>query len=297
MKQIAIVSGKGGTGKTTLVGALENLFHNHVMVDCDVDAANLHLYFKPEIKEKFDFYGGEKAYIDSKLCINCGICKRVCRFDAVIPECGDSYCIDPYACEGCNACVLKCPVNAITLQQEKAGEYYLSEINGIPLVHAHLKAGEDNSGGLVAEVRKKAVEVAKEGTYDYVIIDGSPGIGCPATSSIMGVQYVVIVTEPTQSGIHDLERIIETIGQYRLRFGIVINKWDINRKKSREIEQYCEANEYDLLGKMEFDETVVKATMEGKSIIQYPDSAVAKSIKEIYQKLLILSDVKKANLK
>ena len=285
MKQIALVSGKGGTGKTTLTGAFKELFSNHIMADCDVDAANLHLFYEDKIEEKFDFIGGQKAEINLDDCTGCGACEEVCRFDAVNERPDGKYEIDPFACEGCKACVLKCPVDTISLQREKAGEYYISDIGSCKLIHARLHPGEDNSGDLVAKVRKIAFEMAKEEEKDYIIIDGAPGIGCPATSSIMGVQYVVVVTEPTKSGIHDLKRMIDTIKKYRLPFGIVVNKWDINSEKTEEIEKYCDENKYDFLGKMSFDPKVVEANILGKNIMLFPQTKVVEEIREIYSHL------------
>ncbi len=283
MIQITIVSGKGGTGKTTLSGSLISLFENKIAADCDVDASNLSLILNPKIKEKHDYIGGKKALIDQGKCTKCGICKEVCRFEAVNIENGD-YIIDEYACEGCNACVVKCPENAIQLLESKAGEYYYSETKmKLPVISAELNPGEETSGGLVAEVRKKAIETAKDREKDYIIIDGAPGIGCPATSSITAVDYVIIVTEPTQSGIHDLKRIVETARQFRRKFGIVINKYDINFEMSGKIEKYCEEENIKILEKIPFDEVVVRANVEGRVVVEYSDSKAAKSIVKIYK--------------
>ncbi|MFW6119981.1 MAG: ATP-binding protein, partial [Petrotogales bacterium] len=208
MKQIAIVSGKGGTGKTTLAASLIEMFDDHVAADCDVDAPNLFLLINSNVKERHEYFGGKKAEIHDN-CIACGRCKDVCRFDAIIE--GTHYSVDPFACEGCNACVQVCPVDAITMEDSKSGDYYLSESKTYSFAHALLEPGEERSGGLVAEVRKLANEIAREQNKNFIIIDGSPGIGCSTTSSITGTNYVIIVTEPTSSGIHDLERIIQTV--------------------------------------------------------------------------------------
>ena len=284
MIQIAIVSGKGGTGKTTLAGSLSELFNNHVMADCDVDASNLHLLINADINEKFEYFGGKKAHIDQDACISCGICLENCRFDAIYIK-DEKYIIDEYACEGCGVCAYLCPVDAIELNESKAGEYYVSFSNKLPLVHAELIPGEETSGGLVAEVRKKAVSVAEENNKEVVIIDGAPGIGCPATSSITGVSFVIIVTEPTQSGLHDLKRIIETVELFRREFAIVINKYDINTEKTKELENFCKENGYEIISKIPFDEYVVKATAEGVPVVKYTNSKASKEILKIYEYL------------
>ncbi len=289
MIQIAIVSGKGGTGKTTLAASLAFLldWEDQVIADCDVDAPNLHLVLNPKPFETFEYVGGKKAVIDQSVCIGCDVCREVCRFDAVYVEDG-VYNIDKYACEGCNACVIACPVNAIELVDEKSGEYHVSksEVTGSVMVHALLEPGEETSGGLVAEVRKKAIEVAKGEGRDIVVIDGAPGIGCPATSSIVGASYVVVVTEPTSSGLHDLERIVELVRHFRRRFGVVVNKYDLNLDKTETIERFCEREDIEIIGKIPFDEDVVKANVLGKPVVEYSDGKASKAIKEIFTNLM-----------
>lgn len=282
MFQLAIVSGKGGTGKTTLSGSLSVLFDSIVMADCDVDAPNLHLILENKLIEKYEYFGGKKAEI-SDSCISCGICEKYCRFDAVIR--GGPYSVDPYACEGCGMCVAVCPADAITLKDNKSGDYFLSQSNGIPLVHALLTPGEETSGGLVAEVRKLAIKVAEEEKKEVIIIDGAPGIGCPATSSITGTTYVLVVAEPTVSGNHDLARIVETIKHFKRDFGIVINKWDLNKSKSSFIESWCGANGIEIIGKIPFDEQVERATIMGKPVVSIKGSKAAEAIVRIAQRL------------
>ncbi|UYP01238.1 ATP-binding protein [Oceanotoga sp. DSM 15011] len=284
MKQISIVSGKGGTGKTTLSGALNFLFQNNTAADCDVDASNLYLLLNPKLKKQYDYYGGKKAFIEQDKCIKCGKCQTLCRFDA-IDFINEEFKINEYSCEGCNLCVLKCPVKAIELIDNRAGEYYLSENEKMKVIHGSLEPGEETSGGLVAEIRKKAIEVSKEEKTDYIIIDGAPGMGCPATSSITGVNYVIIVTEPTKSGIHDLKRIIDTTKHFKRDFGIVINRFDLNIQNTELIEKFCKDNGIKLLGNISFDETVLKATQKQKSIIEY-DSKAKEDIINIFNNLM-----------
>ncbi len=287
MVQIAIVSGKGGTGKTTLASSLSYLFENHVIADCDVDAPNMHLIFSPEIEERFEYFGGKKAVIDQEKCTKCGECLRVCRFDAIHFD-GDRYEVDEYACEGCKACVIVCPEGAIDLVDSRSGEYYVSRTKVAPMVHALLRAGEETSGGLVAEVRKKAFETAKKLEKDVIVIDGAPGIGCPATSSVAGVDYVVVVSEPTMSGLHDLKRMVDTLRKMRRSFGVVINKYDLNEDMSGKIESWCEKENIKIIGKIPFDPVVARATREGKPVVVY-DSPASRAIIEIFE---VLSSMK-----
>ncbi|MCD6159137.1 MAG: ATP-binding protein [Kosmotoga sp.] len=283
MKQIAVVSGKGGTGKTTLSGSLSFLFENHVMADCDVDAPNLHLLMEPKLLETHEYFGGKKAEIDDR-CTACGICMNTCRFSAIIP--GTPYKVDPYACEGCNACVLTCPEGAITLKESKSGDYFLSKAAELSLSHALLTPGEETSGGLIAEVRKLALKVAEQEKRDYVIIDGAPGIGCAASSSITGVNYVIIVAEPTISGMHDLQRIVETTRHFMRKFGIVINKFDLNTVKADEIVNWCNKEKIEILGKIPFDPEVRNSAIRAEPVVKSGDSPAAKAIRKIYYKLL-----------
>ncbi len=283
LKQIAIVSGKGGTGKTTLSASFSYLADSRVMADCDVDAPNLHIILKPEIKETQQYIGSKKAVLDQDKCTKCGICQETCRFDAIGFD-GEKYFVKEYACEGCNACVMKCPTGALRLEDSLSGEYYSSQTEKGPMIHALLRPGEETTGGLIAEVRKKAVSVAHEEDIHLIIIDGAPGIGCPATSSITSTSYVVIVAEPTMSGLHDLKRIVKTVEHFRIPMGIVINKYDINEEQTRKIEKYCEENSLEILGKIPYDTMVKTATEQAKPVISY-DCSSANEIKKIWNKV------------
>lgn len=280
-KQIAVVSGKGGTGKTTVTAALTHLFKNNIPVDCDVDASNLFLLFNPKTEKQYDYYGGKKAYIDINKCSSCGLCAEICRFDAVNINSGE-YSVDSYSCEGCGYCVIRCPEKAIELSESRSGEYYISSYKEGRFIHGELEPGEETSGGLIAAIRKKAIESADK--TDYIIIDGSPGIGCPATSSITGVSYVLIVSEPTLSGFHDLIRIMETTEQFRRKYSVVINKYDINTEITEKIEKYCSDKNIKITGKIPFDKTVMKAVQESNSIINY-NSPASEAIKKLYKNI------------
>ncbi len=289
IKKIVVLSGKGGTGKTTITGALHHLLGNHVLADCDVDASNLHLLTPHKVLETINYVGGNKAKILSEFCIWCGSCENICRFDAVKFDTEKGYFIDPYACEGCKACTYVCTQNCIAIEKNFSGEYYHSQTmeknaESLDFFHAHLYPGEETSGGLVAEVVNLSMKYGDEKSVPYLLVDGAPGIGCAATSSIVGAYYILIVTEPTESGFHDMKRLIETIHNFHSPFGIVINKWDINPDKTQEIMDFAKKNNYALMGNIPMDEKVVQSTAKGKSIME-EDSPAAHSIREIFSKI------------
>jgi MinD superfamily P-loop ATPase len=281
MKQIVVISGKGGTGKTVMTGAFASLAKNKVMADCDVDAADLHLLLQPEVKERHDFKSGLSASIDRKICQRCGKCIAACRFDAI----SDSFVIDQVSCEGCSFCSHVCPVQAIQMKENLSGEWYISETRFGPLVHARLGIAEENSGKLVSLVRKQAKDLAEKGNYDWVIIDGAPGIGCPVIASLTGIDCAVVVTEPTLSGLHDALRVIEVTNHFQVASKLVINKYDLNPDMSATIEKHCANNGIPLLGKVRFDPSVVEAMVEGRTIMEYKDTPVKDEIIRIWEQL------------
>jgi len=281
MKQIVIISGKGGTGKTVITGAFAALAEDKVMVDCDVDAADLHLILDPEIKQSHIFRSGVTAFTHKELCEGCGVCKTVCRFEAV----KDDFTIDPVSCEGCAFCSLVCPQNAIQMKTNVSGKWFVSGTRFGPLVHARLGVAEENSGKLVSLVRQKAKEIAESKNYKWVIIDGSPGIGCPVIASITGVDCAVIVIEPTLSGLHDARRVIDVVKYFNVPAKIIINKYDLNHDMTKKIERWSEDNNIQILGKIIFDKAVVESVVEGKTIIEYSNDGVTKALRNIWRLL------------
>ncbi len=284
MRQITVISGKGGTGKTSITSALVTLEKRKVIADCDVDAPDLHLILHPEVKDSGDFYGGVRAAKDDDKCIDCGLCRQVCRFDAV----DEQFNIDPFKCDGCGFCAYVCPTKAIEMKENLSGHWYLSETEYGPMVHAKLDIGEENSGKLVTVVRNMARNIAEKEGYPYVIIDGPPGIGCPVTSAITGVDAVLIVTEPTMSGIHDMERVLSVARHFGARPFVLINKYDLNEEMTEKIENYCKEQDVPVVGKIAFDREMTDAMVQGKSIIQYkPEGKTAKAIRNAWDRVKV----------
>jgi MinD superfamily P-loop ATPase len=285
MKQLVIISGKGGTGKTIISAAFATLARNKVMADCDVDAANLYLLLQPDIQETQPFSGGEEAFIDSDKCTLCKECVGVCRFEAIVENANEEIVIDPIACERCGVCSHVCPAGAIKMETALSGEWYVSKTKYGPFVHARLGIGEENSGKLVAEVRKKAKEIAEQNSEDLVIIDGPPGIGCPVISSLSGTDLALVVTEPTVAGIHDMERVVQMASHFHTRAACCINKFDINLENSEKIESWCKKNSIPLLGKIPFDKTVTESMVQGIPLPEYTNNPASKEVKNIWRKL------------
>lgn len=250
IKEIVVISGKGGTGKTTVTSSLIPYFKDVVIGDCDVDAPNLKILFNPQNTVKEDFFGMKKAQLNKKLCINCGKCYEVCRFNAV-----NNF----KKCESCGVCEYVCPVGAIKMMPNKAGEIFISDTEYGKIVHACLFPGEENSGKLVAEVRRKAKQIAKEQGKQFVILDGAPGVACNVISSLTGVRKAVIVTEPTLSGLHDLERVLSLIERFRITPYFVINKYDLSEEISQKIETFLTERNFSVSVKIPFDKRIINA--------------------------------------
>jgi MinD superfamily P-loop ATPase len=281
VKQLTVVSGKGGTGKTVVTAGFAALAKEKVMVDCDVDAADLHLLLHPTLRERHPFSGGSVAVRDATRCTGCGRCSEVCRFGAVSPE----WEIDAVACEGCGYCVRACPAAAIRLEPQQNGEWYVSDTRHGTLVHARLGAGEENSGKLVSQVRKEAQSLAARAGARLIIADGPPGIGCPLIASITGADLVLAVTEPSLSGIHDVQRVAAVAARFGIRFLCTINKHDINPGNSAELESWCGANGIPIAGRIPFDEAVVRAIVAGAPVVEAGPSRAGDEVRRIWQEV------------
>lgn len=280
MKEIVVISGKGGTGKTSITANLGVLLPNKVLADCDVDAADLHLLLSPEIQERHVFAAGIRPVIEAASCTGCGICRDVCRFDAVTVS--DVAAIDDFSCEGCGVCAHFCPAQAISMQENVCGEWYISQTPYGSMVHAALGIGEENSGKLVTLVKEKARKLAEAQGVEFILVDGPPGIGCPVIASISNASAVLIVTEPTLSGIHDLERVLGLTNHFKIPAYVFINKWDINSALSQNITDTCLQKGVQVIGMAPFDETMPRSLVAGVPVVEYaPDSPAAKAIKEL----------------
>lgn len=287
MKQIVILSGKGGTGKTTIAAALAHLASQTgaaIMVDADVDASNLELVLSPIIQEEADFSSGKKASIDPTLCTACGRCAELCRFDAILPG-ADAYRVDQLACEGCALCFYRCPAEAIRMDETISGRWFRSDTRFGPLFHARLHPGEENSGKLVTLVRQKALQLGRNTRADWVIIDGSPGIGCPVIAAATGADLALLVTEPTISGIHDLQRILKTTEHFRISSLVCVNKADINPMRSREIADFCRERGIPVVAQIPYDDVVTRAMVRGQTVMEYGDSAVAAQVRHVWERI------------
>lgn len=293
MKEITILSGKGGTGKTTVTAALACTGSNLVMCDGDVDAADLHLILNPKILETHIFEGAWVASIDQDLCAQCGICIEYCRFDAISVDESGMRSIDPFKCEGCRLCERICPSQAIHSEKSINNSWYVSETRAGIMTHASMGPGEENSGKLVSQVRKKAREIAKETGANFLLTDGPPGTGCAAISSITGCNAVLLVIEASMSSLHDAQRLVELVRQFDIPLFAIINKFDIHTEVSKEIEAFLAEQSIPLLGKIPFDVSVVKAMVAGQSVPEYdPESEFTRIINSVSNKLFQESDVK-----
>ncbi len=280
MKEIIIISGKGGTGKTIIVASLAALAESKVMVDCDVDAADLYLLLRPITQEMQEFWSGQKAVIDRDKCTQCGLCQDMCRFNAI-----NEFQVDTISCEGCGFCYNICPEEAITMQENLSGRWFTSDTRYGPLVHARLGIAQENSGKLVAVVRQHAKLIAEKQRLNYILTDGPPGIGCPVISSISGVNLAVIVTEPTLSGIHDLDRVIGVCHHFTVPVKVCINKFDLNEDNTRQIETYCHNQGIEVASRIPFDNVVTEALVKGLPVVEHSDNIVSQRIKALWKSI------------
>ncbi len=313
MKQILVISGKGGTGKTVVAASLAVLANKSVIADCDVDAADLHLLLHPEIRQTRIFTGLPKAVIDQEKCTSCGECVKACRYGAVLKVKSEKvegkseykelkpkklqsptsdfplptyhFFIDTISCEGCAVCTHVCPVSAIFMTKHEAGQWFISETQFGTMVHAKLGIAEDNSGMLVTTVRKEAQAIAQKNNLEYVIIDGPPGIGCPVIASLTGVDIALIVTEPTLSGIHDMTRVLKLANSLGIKAACVINKYDINMNNTKKISDLCHNTETPILGQIPYDESVIESIVAGVPLTMHVDNNTTAVLKQIWQQL------------
>jgi MinD superfamily P-loop ATPase len=282
MKEIVILSGKGGTGKTTIVGSLAALAEKKVLADCDVDAADLHLLLNPSERHKSEFWSGQVAHIDGKVCTQCGQCQEICRFSAI-----KDFIVDPVSCEGCGFCFHICPDEAITIKSNMSGHWFISDTVYGPLVHARLGIAQENSGKLVAIVRQQAKKIAEKEGRELIISDGPPGIGCPVISSLSGANLALLVAEPTLSGIHDLDRILSVCSHFGIRALVCINKYDLNMENTKQIENQCLNRGVEIAGKIPFDNVVIESIVKGVPVVKHSNGAVAREIERMWNALSV----------
>jgi len=290
VKELVVISGKGGTGKTSVVASFAALARQAVLADCDVDAADLHIVLEPRVLHREDFSGGKVARIDPAKCTCCGACEAACRFGAVLtveaPDGGEQRCysIDELACEGCGVCAWFCPEKAVDMIEAVNGEWYISETRHGPMAHARLNPGGENSGKLVTVVREKARELAKERGSELIICDGSPGIGCPVIASLTGADMALVVTEPTASGSHDLERVADLTAHFDIPTAVCINKHDLNPEITAKIEARAEERGIKVLGRICYDTAITEAQMRRLSTVEHSDGAASREIKELWER-------------
>ncbi len=287
MRQLVILSGKGGTGKTTVAAALAHLASRElavVLADADVDAANLELVLDPDKLETHDFMSGQLALVDPETCSACGVCAEVCRFDAVIPG-DEAYRIDSLSCEGCAACFYQCPEEAIRMEEQHAGQWFRSNSRFGPLFHAHLFAGQENSGKLVTLVKQQGRLLALDTGAALLLVDGPPGIGCPVISASAGADVALHVVEPTVSGVHDLARIMATTDHFGVPSLVVINKADLNPARADEIAAFCAEREAALVGRIPYDDAVTEAMVQGRPVTAYTDGPVTEALRDVWEQV------------
>ena len=294
MKELVVISGKGGTGKTSLTASFAALAKNAVSADCDVDAADMHLLLEPTILEQHEFKGNKIASIKTDVCIGCGMCRNYCEFGAISKSKYDSeervFAVNEMLCEGCGLCLRMCPFKAIEWKDAVRGHYYISQTRFGPFVHAQLGYAQENSGQLVSLIRKEAKKIAQSQDKELIIVDGSPGIGCPVISSIGGCDMVLIVTEPTLSGKHDMERVFGLAKHFGVTAGVCINKYDINPEISEHIEAWAEHNGVRVLGRILYDTQITVAQTLGKTIVEHGKGAASAQVRNVWEKCLEMLD-------
>jgi MinD superfamily P-loop ATPase len=292
MEELVIISGKGGTGKTSVTASFAVLADRPVIADCDVDAADLHLVLSPRREERHDFIGGKQARIKADGCIACGKCQELCNFDAIFFDgqgngrVNTTYRIDPIACEGCGVCAWFCAEGAIEFCPSVNGEWYVSQTRCGPMVHARLGVAAENSGKLVSIVRQEARRMALEGNRPLVIVDGPPGIGCPVIASVTGATLVLVVTEPTVSGEHDLERVLVLTRHFGIRTAVCVNKWDINPEMTLRMEMKARQSGAEVAGRIRYDASVTQAQMRGLAVVE-TEAPCVEDIQNIWRYLAL----------
>jgi MinD superfamily P-loop ATPase len=284
MKELVVISGKGGTGKTSILAAFASLAEGKVLCDADVDAADLHLIMDPQIKERHDFIGGNTAFIQKDKCTECDLCRELCRWYAI----REDFVVDSIECEGCGVCVYFCPVEAIDFPENTCGEWFVSGTRFGPMVHARLGIAEENSGKLVALARRESLRVAEESGVSLVLTDGPPGVGCPVIASIGGATALLIVAEPTVSGRHDMERVVQLADHFKVPAMVCVNKYDLNLDETSAIERFAQDRDLEFLGQVPFDPTFTKSMVQGQTIFEFDGaSECARAVREIWEKVRV----------
>jgi MinD superfamily P-loop ATPase len=279
MKELVVISGKGGTGKTSLLAAFASLATDKVLCDADVDAADLHLIMNPQIRQRHDFESGHSATINPDKCTQCGVCRELCRWNAI----SENFVVDSITCEGCGVCYYFCPEKAIDFPLNTCGEWYISDTRFGPMAHARLGIAEENSGKLVTLIRQKGKELAEKNNLDLLLTDGPPGIGCPVIASMGGASAVLIVAEPTVSGRHDMERVVQLAAFFKVPTMVCINKFDLNPDQGQSIEKFAEKKNITVIGRIPFDPVFTRAMVQGKTIFEYDESSDgSKAVKKVW---------------
>ncbi|MFO7727808.1 MAG: ATP-binding protein [Desulfonatronovibrio sp.] len=287
MREVIVISGKGGTGKTSLTGAFAHITRDKIICDLDVDAPDLHILLSPRVLFEEKFFSGNEAVINQDKCQGCGICEEMCRYNAISMQ-NDKFVVDPLRCEGCKVCVAFCPEEAVDFPQRYCGNWQISSTRFGTMIHAQLFPGAENSGRLVTLLRQRAREKAREEGRDLILCDGAPGIGCPVISSLSGTDLAVVVTEPTPSGLHDLQRVADLCSYFKIKVAVIVNKYDLNPDQTSGIETYCREKGHELVGNIPHDDMVTRAMVDKKVITEVEDSDMAQSVRKVWDKIMKL---------